>query len=240
MSSPPYTYNPLPITPSQLNYADTSQWKQILKGALDNVRCATPAFTNADMNANQTVNVQIAIQERVRVANGLEWYDIPQIQNVPVILPRGGGFSLTMPLKKGDEGMLIFCDTCFDNWWANGTANSPKAANAAAPSGTQTQLEVRRHDVTDCGFYPGMWSQPNVLSNYSTTSAQLRRDDGSALVDISDGLVQVMAHGGTAQALVNDTFYQWYVANVQPFLVSKGYAGPPIPTGSETTILKGQ
>lgn len=231
---------PSPFTPSQFNYDQAAQWKQIVRSALADLRCATPAFLVEDMGTDQTVSVQIAIQERVAAVSGAQWWDIAPIFKVPVVLPRGGGFSLTLPLKKGDEGMLIFCDTCFDNWWANGTANSPKAANVAAPSGTQTQLEVRRHDVTDCGFYPGMWSQPNVLSNYSTTSAQLRRDDGSALVDISDGLVQVMAHGGTAQALVNDTFYQWYVANIQPFLVSKGYAGPPIPIGSETTILKGQ
>jgi hypothetical protein len=122
----------------------------------------------------------------------------------------------------------------------NGQNNGPKAFNVKQPSGTQVQREIRRHDVTDCGFYPGMWSQPNLIENYSTNSMQLRADDGSSIVDISTGAVKVLAHGGTAKALVNDTFFQWYTTNVQPFLASLGYSGPPIPVGSETTILKGQ
>jgi hypothetical protein len=86
-----------------------------------------------------------------------------------------------------------------------------------------------------------MVSQPNKLTNYSGTSAQLRSDDGLTVIDLSAGSVKVTGTlGGVAQALVNDTFYQWYVTHIQPFLVSLGYSGPSIPTGSETTILKGQ
>jgi hypothetical protein len=100
-----------------------------------------------------------------------------------------------------------------------------------------------------------MWSQPNKLSNYSANSMQLRADDGTAYVDIAENVVTVsgasnvdltapaisMGTGsGTPLALVNDTFYQWYVAHIQPFLVGLGYSGPPIPLGSETSILKAE
>ncbi len=194
----------------------------------------------------QTVTVQVAIQERVRTAKGPAWVDIPPIIMVPVLLPRGGGFAATFPLKKGDEGLLIFCDTCFDFWWLNGQSNSA--------TGTQRQNEVRRHYIHDCGFYPGMSSQPNVLANYSTSSMQLRSDDGATVVDVSAAGVAITGeavaltaatvtatvNGGTAYALMNDIFYQWWAANIYPFLVSKGYAGPAIPLGSETTVLKGQ
>ncbi len=229
------------LTPSQLNYSEPAQWRQIVRQELADLRCATTAFLTQDMNPTvQTVTVQIAIQERVRPANGpMQWYDIPPITNVPVVLPRGGGFSTTLPLKKGDAGLLVFCDTCFDNWWVNGQNAAPKAANVDVPSGSQRQLEVRRHHVHDCGFLPGMSNKVNALTNYSTTSMQVRADDGSVVLDLSTAGVKITG-GGTALALVNDNFYQWYVANVQPFLVSKGYVGPPVPLDSETTILKGQ
>jgi hypothetical protein len=83
----------------------------------------------------------------------------------------------------------------------------------------------------------------------------VRTDDGATVVDVAAGgvtittggsvqltapVVDINATAGTPLALVNDTFYQWYAANIQPFLVSKGYGGPPIPVGSETTVLKGQ
>jgi Phage protein Gp138 N-terminal domain len=241
------------LTPSQLNYADSAQWKQFVRQALADTRCGTPAFLVADMgvgSAPQTVTAQIAIQERVRVPAGQAWYDIPPIINVPVQMPRGGGFSVTLPLKKGDEGFLVFSDTCFDNWWLNGQNNAPPAQNqpplpGPSPSGTQRQFEVRRHYVHDCVFVPGVWSQPNVLENYSTDSLQIRTDDGATVIDVSESGVRVKgatvtaANGGAALALVNDTFFQYFVTKVQPFLVSLGFTGT-VPAGCETTILKGQ
>jgi hypothetical protein len=65
-------------------------------------------------------------------------------------------------------------------------------------------------------------------------------DDGSAIVDVAENLVTVKAYGGTAQKLVTDAWYQYWVTNILPFLQAKGYAGPNPPSNSETTILKGQ
>jgi hypothetical protein len=139
---------------------------------------------------HQTVTVQIAIQERVRPPAGpAQWWDVPPIVNVPIIVPRGGGFSMTLPLKKGDNGLLVFCDTCFDNWWVNGQTNAPPAQNTPAlpvcPSGSQRQNEIRRHYVHDCGLIPGMWSQKDLLTAYSTGSLQIRSDDGLTVIDVS-------------------------------------------------------
>jgi hypothetical protein len=167
------------FTPFQTTAADSEQWRQIVRQALADTRCASPAYLAEDLAATgeQTCTVQIAIQERVRTNAGAKWMDIPPITHVPIIVPRGGGYSLTLPLKKGDEGLLIFCDTCFDYWW--------KYGQAASATGTQKQLEVRRHHVHDCGFLPGMWNQTNLLSNYSAASMQLRSDDGSVVIDLS-------------------------------------------------------
>jgi Phage protein Gp138 N-terminal domain len=251
--------NPLlQLTPDQVNRAESAQWRSIVRQALADTRCASPAFLVADMDAAaQTVKVQVAIQERVRTATGPQWWDVPPIVHVPVIMPRGGGYAITLPLKQGDEGLLIFCDTCFDLWWHNGQNNAPVAVNvlatakqggfAATASGSQVQNEIRRHYVHDCGFWPGMWSQPNVLTDYASDSLQIRTDDGTTtVIDVAQTGVEVtgaavsVANGGTAQALMNDTFYQWYVTNIQPFLVSKGYVGPTVPLDSETTVLKAQ
>jgi hypothetical protein len=137
--------------------------------------------------------VQIAIQERVRTATGPQWWDVPPIIKVPIIVPRGGGYSMTLPLKKGDEGLLIFCDTCMDNWWANGQTNSPVAQNTGVSSGSQKQNEVRRHYIHDCGFLPGMWSQKNLLTDYATDSLQIRTDDGTVILDLSGTGVAITA-----------------------------------------------
>lgn len=243
---------PLNLDPSQINYAETAQWKLFLKQALANARMATPAFLVEDMNAvAQTVTAQIAIQERVRTTGAQQWWDVPPITNVPVMTPRGGGFAVTLPLKKGDEGLLIFCDTCFDLWWQNGQSGSSPAYTAMGKpptvSGSQRQFEVRRHHVHDCGFYPSSWSQPNALATYSTDSLQIRTDDGTTtVVDVSASGVAIKggsvtaANGGAAQALMTDAFYQYWVDNVLPWLEARGFSAGPPPGNSETTILKGQ
>lgn len=248
----------LQLTPSQVNWAQTEQWKLLLRQALAETRCATPAFAAEDMDpVSQTVTVQIALQERVRTNTGPAWMDVPPIIMVPIVLPRAGGFGMTLPVVKGTEGLLVFCDTCFDLWWKNGQTFSPPPTTpqGTVASGSQRQNEIRRHHVHDCGFIPGMVSQPNVLPEYSMTSMQLRSDDGTSVVDIantgvtitSPNKVQITAPsieslsaGGTPQALITDTFYQWFVSYILPYLVSLGYAGPTTPTGSETTVLKGQ
>ena len=245
------------LTPSQVNAAESAQWRELLRQSSFDLRVHTPAFLLEDMDqTSQTVTVQIAIQERVRTLKGPKWYDIAPVFKVPVMIQRGGGFSVTLPLKKGDEGMLMFCDCCFDQWWLNGQGSAPVADNAKdlstaygtpVPSGSQRQIGMHRHEVNDCGFYPGFYSQPNVLADYSTTSLQVRTDDGATVVDvaaagvtITSAAMKVLASGGTPLALVNDTWFQWWKLNIFPFLQGLGYLGPPVPLASETTVLKGQ
>lgn len=186
MSTPPVPNPLLSLSPSQVNRAQSEQWRQAIRQALADTRCASPAFLTEDMDpVTQTATVQIAIQERVRTATGPQWWDVPPIVHVPVLTPRGGGFGVTLPLKKGDEGLLIFCDTCFDNWWTNGQTNSPVAQNTGISSGSQKQNEIRRHYVHDCGFLPCSTSQKNVLVDYATDSLQIRTDDGATFIDVS-------------------------------------------------------
>jgi len=167
------------LTPDQLNYAETSQWKEILSQALPDLRVAIPAIIQSFDPVSQTCTVQIALREVVRTQTGPQNIAIQPINKVPVSLPRAGGLSLTLPLKAGDEGMLIFCDMCIDLWWSRG--------------GIQNQFERRRHDLSDAIFIPGPWSQPRVLSNYSTNSAQLRTDDDTVILDVAEAGITLTA-----------------------------------------------
>jgi hypothetical protein len=174
------------LTPDQLNFADTAMWKTILREALTNLRVAIPAIVQSFDAVAQTVAVQIAIREVVRTTNGPQSTAINPIFNVPIQVPRAGKFAITMPIQQGDEGLLVFADMCFDLWWSRG--------------GVQDQFERRRHDLTDCFFIPGIWSQPNVLNNYSTDSMQLRTVDGTVIVDVQDDQVEVTAPDVTVNA----------------------------------------
>jgi hypothetical protein len=170
------------------------------------------------------------------------------IQDVPISMMRVPGWSITLPITEGTECLLIHADACIDGWWQTGEI-SP-------------QYDRRRHDLSDAIALFGPWSQPNVLENYSTTSMQIRSDDQTVVIDLAAGkititaptvdinastainatspAIQATASGGTAQPLVNQTWLTWYETDVQPFLVSKGYLGPPMPTASATTVFEAQ
>ncbi|CAI0905835.1 Gp138 family membrane-puncturing spike protein [Serratia quinivorans] len=98
---------------------------------------------------------------------------LPLLVDVPVIFPRGGGVTLTFPVKAGDECLLVFSDRCIDFWWQNG--------------GVQESVDSRMHDLSDAFAIVGPQSQAQKISGISTSAAQLRTDDGAAFIELDPG-----------------------------------------------------
>lgn len=173
------------LSQSEFLQANTAQWKTALQQALVDLRVSIPAIVqsvNYDNNP-PTVTVQVAIKEVEKTPEGPKIHVISPIANVPIVLPSAGGFSLTLPVAAGDEGLLVFCDMCIDLWWTRG--------------GVQDQLLRCRHDISDCGFIPGMRSQAKPIPNWSQNTAQLRTDDGTAYLELTkEGAINIVAPGG--------------------------------------------
>jgi hypothetical protein len=100
---------------------------------------------------------------------------------VPVQFASGGGFTLTHPIKKGDEGIVVFAARCIDGWWQQG--------------GIQPQLDERYHNLSDGMFIPGIRSVPRKLSPpASPNSTQLRSDDGETYFEVApNGALNLVA-----------------------------------------------
>ncbi|HBC94307.1 MAG TPA: hypothetical protein DCZ10_15770 [Pelotomaculum sp.] len=146
----------------------------------NDIRVAIPGIVQSFNSAEQTVTVQPVLRERVREQNGdLSFVNLPLFLDVPIIFPRAGGFVLTMPVQPGDECLVIFGDMCIDAWWSNG--------------GVQNQIEKRRHDLSDGFAILGVWSQPRRVSGYSSSSAQLRTEDGATRIDLRPGEIDLVA-----------------------------------------------
>jgi len=108
------------------------------------------------------------------------WIKMPMLLDVPLILYGGGGMTLTCPINPGDECLVFFSDRCIDSWWQNGCPVVNNEIN------TQNQAEFRMHDLSDGFAIVGLRSQPRKIPNYSTTSMQLRSDDGLTVIDMNN------------------------------------------------------
>lgn len=152
---------------------------------------ALPGFIVSFDAAKNTCQVQTTLQMRVLDPKGVEsWVTIKPLVDCPVVFPSGGGYTLTFPLRAGDECLVVFSARCIDSWWHSG--------------GIQIQNELRMHDLSDGFVMPGPRSLPNVAAGISTTDVQLRSDDGLAYVSINPaGDISVVSPGTVA--VVADT-----------------------------------
>jgi len=101
-----------------------------------------------------------------------KWITLPLLVDCPVFFQSGGGCTLTFPIKAGDEAIVVFANRSIDTWWQQG--------------GVQNPDRIRMHDLSDGFVFVGPRSLPNVLSpNVSTAEAQLRSNDGQAVITIN-------------------------------------------------------
>ena len=162
---------------------ELEQKMRILESFSCDLRVACPAIVKSVDYARQTLTCQPAIRERMHDKDGnITWLEIPMLLDVPFLVYSGGGYCLTLPIKPGDDCLVIFGDNCMDGWWQSG--------------GVQNQVEMRRHDLSDGYAIVGFRSQPSVVSGYSPGTAQLRNAAGDACIEISGSSINIRASGG--------------------------------------------
>lgn len=139
---------------------------------LSEIRVAIPGIIQSFNATEQTVTVQPALREQVKVENFTEqWVNLPLLLDVPIVIPRAGGYAITFPVKVGDECLVVFGDMCIDAWFSNGSV--------------QNQIEMRRHDLSDAFAILGITSMPRKISNYNTSNLQIKSETGTACINIS-------------------------------------------------------
>jgi hypothetical protein len=161
---------------------EVALYKSIAKAVSCNIRVALPGIVKSFNAEKQTVAVNLAIQESIVLNQQQQNMQIPALLDVPLVLPRAGGFTLTMPVQAGDECLVIFADMCINQWWQNAATGPDGQGNYSG----QVQEKLRRHDLSDGFAILGTWSQPNVLQNYDTARPQLRNDAGTVYIAIDD------------------------------------------------------
>lgn len=122
----------------------------------------------------------------------------PLGKTIPVHFTSGGGFTITHPIKKDDEGLMIFSSRSIDGWHKKGDV--------------QEQVNPRRHDLSDGFYIPGIRSDPRKLGGNgngaggngiagreqqktkppSTNSVQIRTDSGDCYIELTEDSVNII------------------------------------------------
>lgn len=151
---------------------------RIMSEVKSDIRVALPAKVVSFNPSKQTVSCIPTVRELVNLNGKVSYKDLPVLEDVPIIMPRAGGWIITLPIKPGDECMVVFQDLCIDGWWFRGDI--------------QNWNDLRRHDLSDAIAIFSPWSQPNVISSYITDGIELRNIDGSTKITIKSGKISVL------------------------------------------------
>lgn len=155
-----------------------------IKRAQSNIYTALPAkVISFD---GHTVNCQVMVNRVMK--NGQE-ITIPPLVDVPAQFPHAGGFCITVPIKAGDEGLVIFSSRCIDGWFASGNASKP--------------LDNRINDLSDGFFIVGCNSVPNKIPDFYHDGVSMQTDDGSTHIRLTNGTIYIKGNikheGNTVQ-----------------------------------------
>lgn len=108
-----------------------------IESAIVTANVSIPAKITA-VNGNRVSVVPAIHKTRMNPDGSKRFEETAVIDDVPVVNLSCGVFSISIPLKVGCNGLLIFCDYDIDNWLA----------------GNPNPHTSRYHDQTDCFFIP--------------------------------------------------------------------------------------
>lgn len=139
-----------------------------------NIWTSIPAIVTKYNAGANTVECQPTIKGVIQDKSGnYKAVTLPVLPDVPVVFPRGGGATLTFPIKAGDECLVVFACRNIDSWWQSG--------------GVQIPMDARQHDLSDGFALMGVMSQAKKIGGISTKTTQLRSDDGSTIIELDQG-----------------------------------------------------
>jgi len=176
-------------------YADDAEVMRIAMEALQSrlwtaLPCVVQAFPAASGLDPMMLDAQpVLAGSYVDSSGNLITLQMPLLVDIPVWFPGGGGATLTFPIKKGDECLVVFAARCIDAWWQLGVGSG------SAPG--RVPPDARMHNLSDGIAYVGLRNS-NRSYAVDTANVQLRSDDGSTFVQMNPAgkVVKITAPNG--------------------------------------------
>lgn len=125
---------------------------------------------------DRTNNVAIVVPAINIASETGEFIKQPSL-NVSVLQPAGGGFIISLPMKKGDTGFLIFCDKDISLFKQHKKIINPNTN--------------RSHALEDCFFIPDFINHKPNVGDFDNLIIQ--KTDGTCKISISNDDISIIA-----------------------------------------------
>lgn len=154
---------------------------------LSDVRVALPGRIVSYDAASQLADVKPQIHRRFPDGHTEE---LPILVDVPILWPRSGGASITLPVLAGDPVLLLFSDRSIEDWLSKGEEGPPE--------------DPRKHHLTDAlgimGVMPvsetGDGNGTDLLVKYGDSTITIRAD-GNVELDAAGNELHATAAGNS-------------------------------------------
>lgn len=152
-----------------------------------------------------------AIMRKVYEDNVPKYVKLPLIVRVPIAVPFSStaGLLLTVPIRTGDQCLLLFADRELDNFIEKGEVVPPETVGA-----NNKYSLPRMHDLSDAVCLPGITLVTNAVPNWNNENIELRDRSrakyvsvGASGVEYSDGIATTTMRNGRVQTYAPNGFY---------------------------------
>ncbi len=144
------------------------------------IRVAVPGVIQSFDPDTQRVTAIPAIQMKTMIDGIPEYKSMPEILNVPIVLPMafGGKVAVTFPINSGDPCLLIFADRSISNFLQSGQEERP--------GGTVNEktTKPRSHSLTDAICIPGLSADPQALPDWNNQAVEMRTQDRKLFISL--------------------------------------------------------
>lgn len=161
--------------------SDEDLFRIAINRMLLGVRTITPAIVDSEPKKNGRFWVIDAVPSIRRVVRDDEGKkttkEFPKIPNIPIMSTgsKSQGLSITVPMKVGDECLLLISDRGLDNWQLQeGVQNPPE------------NEEIRHHELIDAVCLP----MAGFVENYNNEYISIQSDDGGTALLIKSGEIK--------------------------------------------------
>ncbi len=159
---------------------------------MSQMKCAMPAIIETINFTNQTLTAKPVTKMKTTNTSGVvSDFEMPVLIDVPFQCYKGGNYYITVPIKEGDECLIIFTDFDFSAWWQNG--------------GFQYAEHSLQHAYSNAIAIIGLNSEINSIPQYSSTAIEIRNFDGTQKFSMTDGNITLKSDTITLDGNVTTT-----------------------------------